>query len=168
MTDWELADKILQDALIQGTLKPHEVPATVKSLAINPRFRTVTIGKKSYDFYAADIFTADNPLGYHSFPDDWPEDISGVFVKISDGILNGDAFVFFRQHAMEDFMGVRGAKKKAMVAFADNNYATFAKIIADLNTAKSMSNYKPFVECGDATFSTDKGSIRIYQYDYAV
>jgi hypothetical protein len=128
----------------------------------------VTIGKKSYDFYAADIFTADNPLDYHSFPDDWSEDISGVFVKISDGILNGDAFVFFRQHAMEDFMGVRGAKKKAMVAFADNNYDTFAKIIADLNTAKSISNYKPFVECGDATFSTDKGSIRIYQYDYAV
>jgi hypothetical protein len=166
MTDQERADKILQDALNAGPSKPQEAPPTVKSLVIFPRFRTVTKGKKSYDFYDTDIFTAENPVDYYSFPDDWPQDISGVFARVNDGIEKGDAFVFFRQYAMEHLMGVRAAKKKAMVAFADKNYDTFAQIIDDLNAAKSVVDYKPFVECGDAVFSTDNGSIRIYQYDF--
>jgi hypothetical protein len=166
ITDQERADKILQDALNAGPSKTQEAPQTVKSLVIFPRFRTVTKGKKSYDFYDTDIFTAENPVDYYSFPDDWPQDISGVFARVNDGIEKGDAFVFFRQYAMEHLMGVRAAKKKAMVAFADKNYDTFAQIIDDLNTAKSVVDYKPFVECGDAVFSTDNGSIRIYQYDF--
>ncbi len=159
-----------------GALKPtaemaaEENPKPDALLTIAPRYRTVGVGRRaSYDFLDDSVFTVDVPLAPFDWPVSWgyEDKKPGVFIKVSDG-KTGQAYVFISRSKMEAFMGLDDVKAKVMVAFADRNYETFAKIVADLNEARSVIAYKPFAKCSDAVVSNEGDTVRVYLFEYAV